>query len=44
MPNKLFIIALIIAAIVGWKTSNFMNFLTIVGVYAIGRIIWNLLT
>jgi len=42
--SKWFIIALILAIIVGIGTHNFVNFLIIIGVYAIGKIIFNILT
>jgi hypothetical protein len=42
--SKLFIAVLAIAAIVGYGTKSFASFFSIVGVYAVLKILYNILT
>lgn len=42
--SKTFVVILILAAIIGYGTHSWTNFLTIVGIFAVGKIIWNVLT
>lgn len=42
--SKLFIAVLAIATIIGVGTHSFLNFFVIVGIYAIIKIIYNILT
>lgn len=42
--SKLFVIILFIAIAVGYGTQNWHNALVVIGVFAILKIIWNILT
>ena len=42
--SKGFVITLALAGIIGWGTHSFNNFLTVMAIYVIVRIIWNVLT
>ena len=42
--SKSFVIVLAFAGIVGWGTHNWYNFLSIMIVYVVFKIIWNVLT
>jgi hypothetical protein len=42
--SKSFIIMLALASIIGWGTHNINNFLVIMGIYVIIRIIYNILS
>lgn len=42
--SKVFIIILFLAAVVGWGTHNLYNFIVIMGIYIIIKVIWNLLS
>ena len=41
--SKTFVIILALALIIGWK-AGWINFWMIMGIYIVGKIIWNILT
>lgn len=42
--SKSFVIVLVLASIIGYGTHNISNFVAIMGIYIVIRIIWNILT
>lgn len=42
--SKPFVIVLAIASIIGFGTHNIQNFIVIMGMYIIIKVIWNILT